>query len=129
MNPGNLNTGLQRHMPVWQAALLRLFLHTPIYGAYTELYAGLSPDVTIERNGAWSKSLGYHTGDSADSNSCTMGTVHAIPQRCGSSRQARVGRRDRHSNQILGLDRRADQALRLNIFPEPFPLNFSRCSS
>lgn len=30
-------------------------LHEPIYGAYTELFAGLSPDVTASKNGAWSK--------------------------------------------------------------------------
>ncbi len=30
-------------------------LHTPIHGAYTELFAGLSPDVTPDNNGAWSK--------------------------------------------------------------------------
>ncbi|KAI4157095.1 MAG: hypothetical protein LQ342_008526 [Letrouitia transgressa] len=28
-------------------------LHPPINGAYTELFAGLSPDVTVERSGAW----------------------------------------------------------------------------
>lgn len=30
-------------------------LHEPIYGAYTELFAGLSPEVTASKNGAWSK--------------------------------------------------------------------------
>jgi retinol dehydrogenase 12 len=25
-------------------------LHTPIHGAYTELYAGLSPELTIEKD-------------------------------------------------------------------------------
>lgn len=28
-------------------------IHTAIYGAYTELYAGLSQDITEERNGGW----------------------------------------------------------------------------
>jgi len=42
-------------MPGWQAPLLNLMLYTPIHGAYTELFAGLSPDVTPEQNGAWSK--------------------------------------------------------------------------
>lgn len=54
LNPGNLKSGLQRHMPGYQARLLGLALYTPIHGAYTELFAGLSPDVTPERNGAWS---------------------------------------------------------------------------
>jgi len=29
-----------------------LILYEPIYGAYTELFAGLSPDVTMEQAGA-----------------------------------------------------------------------------
>lgn len=29
--------------------------YAPIYGAYTELFAGLSPKVTMEKNGAWSR--------------------------------------------------------------------------
>jgi len=35
--------------------ILQRFIYAPIYGAYTELFAGLSPDVTPETNGAWSK--------------------------------------------------------------------------
>lgn len=54
LNPGNLKSGLQRHVPGWQMYILNLLLHTPIHGAYTELFAGLSPDVTPEHNGAWS---------------------------------------------------------------------------
>ena len=30
-------------------------LYTPIHGAYTELYAGLSPEITEENNGGWRK--------------------------------------------------------------------------
>jgi retinol dehydrogenase-12 len=30
-----------------------LVLKEPIYGAYTELYGGLSADITPEKNGAW----------------------------------------------------------------------------
>ena len=54
LNPGNLKTDLQRHVPGWQSTLLNPILHTPIHGAYTELFGGLSPDVTMENNGAWS---------------------------------------------------------------------------
>lgn len=37
-------------------SILKSFLlYEPIYGAYTELFAGLSPDVTASKNGAWSK--------------------------------------------------------------------------
>ncbi|KAA6411359.1 MAG: hypothetical protein FRX48_04639 [Lasallia pustulata] len=53
LNPGNLKTELQRHTPSWQMALIWVLLYEPIYGAYTELFAGLSPTVTEQRNGAW----------------------------------------------------------------------------
>ncbi|PMD21370.1 NAD(P)-binding protein [Hyaloscypha hepaticicola] len=53
LNPGNLKTPLQRHVPGWQMVLFNWILHTPIHGAYTELFAGLSPDVTQDHNGAW----------------------------------------------------------------------------
>lgn len=57
LNPGNLKSDLQRHLTSWQAWILDFFIYTPIHGAYTELFAGLSPDVTPEQNGAWSKSI------------------------------------------------------------------------
>lgn len=53
VNPGNLNTELQRHTAGWLKLALKTALHTPIHGAYTELFAGLSPDVTPDNNGAW----------------------------------------------------------------------------
>ncbi|KAH6717446.1 hypothetical protein BKA61DRAFT_323180 [Leptodontidium sp. MPI-SDFR-AT-0119] len=53
LNPGNLKSDLQRHIAGWQNAILQRFLYTPIHGAYTEMFAGLSPDVTPEKNGAW----------------------------------------------------------------------------
>jgi retinol dehydrogenase-12 len=55
LNPGNLKSDLQRYVPGWQNKILGLILYTPIHGAYTELFAGLSPDVTPDKNGAWSK--------------------------------------------------------------------------
>ena len=57
LNPGNLKTPLQRHVPGWQMVLFNWILHTPIHGAYTELFAGLSPDLTQDHNGAWSMSF------------------------------------------------------------------------
>merc|ERR1712093_541883 len=53
LNPGNLKSDLQRHLPRWQNMILQRFIYAQIYGAYTELFAGLSPDVTPETNGAW----------------------------------------------------------------------------
>lgn len=32
----------------------KVMLHPRIYGAYTELFAGLSPSVTVEKTGQWS---------------------------------------------------------------------------
>jgi retinol dehydrogenase-12 len=51
LNPGNLRSDLQRTV-TWnglQKALMnQLLLHEPHFGAYTELFAGLSPDVSAE---------------------------------------------------------------------------------
>lgn len=53
LNPGNLITDLQRHTPKWQLFFIGLILHPPIFGAYTEIYAGLSSDITEKNNGGW----------------------------------------------------------------------------
>jgi retinol dehydrogenase-12 len=58
LNPGMLASDLYRHQsPYFAFFLRRVVLHPPIFGAYTELFAGLSPRVTIERSGDWSESL------------------------------------------------------------------------
>ena len=44
-NPGNLQTNLLRHMPRWQRTLVGPILYHAKMGAYTELHAGLSPNV------------------------------------------------------------------------------------
>ena len=49
LNPGNLETDLVRHLNRFEKAFLKyLIQHPPIYGAYTELFGGLSPAVTVE---------------------------------------------------------------------------------
>lgn len=54
LNPGNLDSELWRNQGAVMSKLLKLFvLHDPIKGAYTELYAGLSPEITLENSGAW----------------------------------------------------------------------------
>ncbi|KAJ9150419.1 NAD(P)-binding protein [Pleurostoma richardsiae] len=54
LNPGNLDSELTRYTPWLAKKFLKLFvLHPPRYGAYTELFAGLSPDVTVEKSGEW----------------------------------------------------------------------------
>ncbi|EHK18517.1 uncharacterized protein TRIVIDRAFT_47152 [Trichoderma virens Gv29-8] len=54
LNPGNLDSELWRTQTAFTSKILRTFvLHPPKYGAYTELFAGLSPAVTIDRSGDW----------------------------------------------------------------------------
>ncbi|KAF3760650.1 NAD(P)-binding protein [Cryphonectria parasitica EP155] len=54
LNPGNLSSDLWRNLPGFVVRIMTfLVLNPPVYGAYTELFAGLSPDVTIERSGKW----------------------------------------------------------------------------
>lgn len=54
LNPGNLDSDLWRGYPGWvQAAIRFMVLHPPINGAYTELFAGLSNEVTLEQSGGW----------------------------------------------------------------------------
>ncbi|KAL8388214.1 hypothetical protein RB595_009377 [Gaeumannomyces hyphopodioides] len=54
VNPGNLETELTRHLGGVLTKVLNWTLqHPPVYGAYTELWAGLSPKVGIEKSGEW----------------------------------------------------------------------------
>lgn len=69
-NPGNLDSDLYRTMhtkspetntetganfttKISMKVFTRFMLHPPVHGAYTELFAGLSPEVTMEKTGAW----------------------------------------------------------------------------
>lgn len=51
-NPGGAVTNLFRHN-LWMKWLALPLLHPPKKTAYTELYAGLSPDITMETNGCY----------------------------------------------------------------------------
>ena len=56
LNPGNLNSDLWRTQGTLASMFLKsFFLHPSVYGAYTELFAGLSPAVTVEKSGEWGK--------------------------------------------------------------------------
>lgn len=46
-NPGNLKTELQRHSSSAQVAMMNMMLHPAVFGAYTELYAGWSEDLSM----------------------------------------------------------------------------------
>ncbi|KAF9870639.1 putative short-chain dehydrogenase [Colletotrichum karsti] len=54
LNPGNLSSDLDRHITALLPQLFRkATTYPPINGAYTELFAALSPEVTSERTGGW----------------------------------------------------------------------------
>ncbi|KAJ6146876.1 hypothetical protein N7497_008858 [Penicillium chrysogenum] len=52
-NPGNLNAGSYAGTPAVAMFFISLLLHEAKFGAYTELYAGLSSEITLEKNGAY----------------------------------------------------------------------------
>lgn len=53
-NPGNLKTDLLRHTPQIFVWIMRLLILWPAkYGGYTELWAGLSQELTLADNGAY----------------------------------------------------------------------------
>ena len=52
-NPGNLQTNMFKGTPKLWMFFLNWILHPPKMGAYTELYAGLSPDITLQKNGCF----------------------------------------------------------------------------
>ncbi len=66
-NPGNLKTNLTRHMPLWMPLLVSPLLYHARYGAYTTLWAGLSPDLRLEHGGSYIVPWGrLHPGPRAD---------------------------------------------------------------
>lgn len=55
LNPGNLQSDLYRDQGLAIKIAAKLMMYPPVSGAYTELFAGLSPEVTIENTGCWGK--------------------------------------------------------------------------
>ncbi|KAI8960086.1 short-chain dehydrogenase [Daldinia sp. FL1419] len=53
LNPGNLSSDLYRNQSGFMNIVTALLTYPSINGAYTLLYAGLSPDITIEKTGSW----------------------------------------------------------------------------
>ena len=82
LNPGNLKTELTRHTPSFQHFIIGFVLYTPIHGAYTELFAGLSPEVTPAKNGAWSMFSSLFKFTAADLNSPTLGPFRSAEAGC-----------------------------------------------
>ena len=52
-NPGNLQTNLLRHTPWWFRAMVRPILYPAKMGAYTELFAGLAEEITMDARGVY----------------------------------------------------------------------------
>ncbi|ETS76076.1 hypothetical protein PFICI_11463 [Pestalotiopsis fici W106-1] len=58
LEPGIAKTELQRNMPAAQRLLVSVGGYEPIKGAYTELFAGLSPEITLQNQGLWVVPIG-----------------------------------------------------------------------
>ena len=53
-NPGNLKTELQRHWEgIGKWITMNFICYPAVYGAYTELWAAIAPDITPQRSGAY----------------------------------------------------------------------------
>ncbi|KAL7916901.1 short chain dehydrogenase reductase [Trichoderma velutinum] len=66
LHPGNLKTELQRNVSSLQMVVINMMVYPPINGAYTELFAGLSPEVTLEKSGAWIQPWGRFSSQRPD---------------------------------------------------------------
>jgi NAD(P)-dependent dehydrogenase (short-subunit alcohol dehydrogenase family) len=65
LNPGNLRTGsFKGTSALLYYILSALTLHEPVFGAYTELFAGLSPELKMEHNGTYVIPWGRRRPDS-----------------------------------------------------------------
>ncbi|KAF2625141.1 NAD(P)-binding protein [Macroventuria anomochaeta] len=53
LNPGNLNSELNRHTGWLGEIVVRLFTYPAVNGAYTEFFAGLSPEVKALKQNEW----------------------------------------------------------------------------
>jgi retinol dehydrogenase-12 len=57
LNPGNLTSELARDQPMSLKIAAKVLGYPPPMGACTELWAGLSPEVTIEKSGSWGERI------------------------------------------------------------------------
>lgn len=53
LNPGNLTSNLDRTSSWWLYYGRILATYPPINGAYTELFAAFSENITIDKTGVW----------------------------------------------------------------------------
>jgi retinol dehydrogenase 12 len=55
LNPGNLQSELYRDQGFFMRFFVKILMYPPVNGAYTELFGGLSPDITLSNTGCWGK--------------------------------------------------------------------------
>lgn len=66
-NPGNLKTGAWRHQSWLMTAVVSPFLYDAKHGAFTELWAGISPEITVKDNGRYAIPWGrWHDNPRSD---------------------------------------------------------------
>lgn len=54
LNPGNLGSDLYRDQQgLGFRVLAKALMYAPVHGAYTELFAGFAPEITLENTGCW----------------------------------------------------------------------------
>jgi len=110
LNPGNLRTNLNRHTAEYLKIIFNfLFVYPTIFGAYTELFGGLSPDIM---NADW---VSNHSRPELRTNveheilltifidSCALGTHLSFPKGYQSSCKDRGRRWHWSRTGILGV--------------------------
>lgn len=60
LNPGNLRSDLYRTQGLIAGAAINVIAYPVVYGAYTELFAGLSDNIRIEESGSWGESFIFY---------------------------------------------------------------------
>ncbi|KAG6366999.1 hypothetical protein INS49_001180 [Diaporthe citri] len=53
LNPGNLQSELYRDQGFLMKIFVKILMYPPVNGAYTELFGGLSRDITLSKTGCW----------------------------------------------------------------------------
>lgn len=67
LNPGNLATNIWDRVPRWIRVAVKVLLYGPAFGAYSELWAGLSPEIKPEDGGRYGIPWGrWHPGHRED---------------------------------------------------------------
>lgn len=77
LNPGNIDSELARDQNVVLKAVARLVGYPTAMGACTELFAGLSPEVRMEKSGAWGECRFFFFCVGSD-RACRMSVIRQV---------------------------------------------------